>query len=83
MSIFAFTVDLLLLGLTYIRGREPMARQPYVALLITASGSFVDKHKLAHIKKNLRTRDFKSEDLFLRDHYVFKTKTEKSESDSR
>ena len=58
-----------------------MAREPNVALLIMASGSFVDKHKLAHIKKDLRTQDFKSENLFSRDHYVFKTKIEKLESD--
>ena len=31
----------------------PMARKPYVALLITAFGSFVDKHKLVHIKKRI------------------------------
>ena len=44
-----------------------MAREPDVALLITASGSFVAKHKLPHIKeKDLRTQDFKSEGLFLR-----------------
>ena len=30
-----------------------MAREPDVALLIMASGSFVDKHKLAHIKKKI------------------------------
>ena len=58
-----------------------MACEPDVALLITASGSFVNKHKLPHIKKkDLRTKYFKSEDLFLRDHYGFKTKIEKSES---
>ena len=57
-----------------------MAREPDVALLIMASGSFVSKHKLAYIKNDLRTQDFKSEDLFLRDHYVFETKIEKSES---
>ena len=34
------------------RGRESMAREPDVALLITASGSFVAKHKLPHIKEN-------------------------------
>ena len=50
-----------------------MAREPDV-------GSFVDKHELAHIKKHLFTQDFKSEDPLLRDHYVFKTKIEKSES---
>ena len=32
---------------------------------------------------DLRTQNFKSEDPFLRDHYGFKTKIEKSESDSR
>ena len=37
----------------YNRGRKPMAREPGVALLITASGSFVDKHKLPHIKKKI------------------------------
>ena len=65
-----------------LRGRRPMAREPDVALLTTASGFFVAKHKLPHIKeKDLRTQDFKSEDPFLRDHYGFKTKIEKSESD--
>ena len=40
--------------------------------------------KLPHVKeKNLRTGDFKNEDLFLREHYDFKTKIKKSESDSR
>ena len=58
-----------------------MAREQDVALLITASGSLVAKHKLQHIKeKDLRTQDFKSEDPFLRDHYGFKTKIQKSES---
>ena len=61
-----------------------MTREPDVALLITASGSFVAKHKLSHIKENdLRTQDFKSEGPFLRDHYGFKRKIEKSKSDSR
>ena len=45
------------------------------AVLITPSGSFVDKHK----KKDLRTQNFKSEHSFLRDHYVFEMKIEKSE----
>ena len=59
-----------------------MAREPDVALLITASGSFVAKHKLPHIKeKDLCTQDFKSENPFLRDHYNFETKIRKSESD--
>ena len=59
-----------------------MAREPDVALLITASGSFVAKHKLPLIKeKDLRTQDFKSKDPFLGDHYNFKTKIKKSESD--
>ena len=58
-----------------------MAREQDVALLITASGSLVAKHKLQHIKKkDLRTQDFKSEDPLLRDHYGFKTKIQKSES---
>ena len=66
----------------YNRGREPMTREPDVALLITASGSFVAKHKLPHIKeKDLRTQDFKSEDPFLRDYYNFKTKIQQSELD--
>ena len=61
-----------------------MTREPDVALLIIASGSFVAKHKLPHIKeKDLRTQDFKNEDHFLRKHYGFKRKIEKSESDSR
>ena len=65
-------------------GRKPMAHKPDVAFLITASGSFVAKHKLLHIKeKDLRTQDFKSEDPFLRDDYDFKTKIEFSELDSR
>ena len=59
-----------------------MAREPDMALLITTSGSFVAKQKLPHIKeKDLRTQDFKSEDHFLRDHYDFTTKIQKSESD--
>ena len=66
--------------MVYTRGQKPMARKPDVALLITTFGSFVDKDKLAHIKKNLCTQDFKSEDPFLKDHYVFETKIEKSES---
>ena len=33
------------------RSQEPMAREPDMDLLIMAFGSFVDKHKLAHIKK--------------------------------
>ena len=46
-----------------------MAREPNVALSITASGAFVAKHKLPHIKeKNLHTQNFKSEDPFFRDH---------------
>ena len=57
-----------------------MAREPDVALLIMAPGSFVDKHKLAHTKKDLHTQDFKSKDPFLRDRYVFETKIEKLES---
>ena len=61
-----------------------MAREPDVALLITASGSFVTKHKLPHRKeKDLRTQDFKSEDPFLRGHYGFKTRIEKSNTDLR
>ena len=52
-------------------------------ILITVSGSFVDKHKLAHIKKDLRTQDYKIEDPVLRDHNAFKTKIDKSESNSR
>ena len=64
------------------RGREPMAREPDGALLITASGFFVATRKLPHIKEtDLRTQDFKIEDLFLRDHYDFKTKIQKSELD--
>ena len=52
------------------RGRKPMAREPDVALLMTASDSFVAKHKLPDIKeKDLRTQDFKSEDPFLKEHY--------------
>ena len=72
------------MSFVYTRDREPMARKPDVALLITASSSFVAKHKLRHIKeKDQRTQDFKSEDPFLRDHYGFKTKIKKSESDLR
>ena len=59
-----------------------MAREPDVALLITAFVSFVAKHKLPHIKeKYLRTKDFKREDPFLKNYYGFKTKIEKSKSD--
>ena len=58
-----------------------MAREPDVALLITASGSFVAKYNLPHIKeKDLRTQDFKSEHLSS-DHYNFKTKIQKLELD--
>ena len=40
--------------------------------------------KLPHVKeKDLRTRDFKNQDPFLKEHYNFKTKIKKSESDSR
>ena len=40
--------------------------------------------KLLHVKeKDLYIQDFKSEDPFLREHYDFKTKIKKSESDSR
>ena len=47
-------------------------------------GWVVKACKLPHMKeKDLRTQDFKSEDSFLRDHYDFKTKIQKSESDSR
>ena len=43
------------------------SRARCVALSITASGSFVAKHKLPHIKeKDLRTQDFKSEDPFFK-----------------
>ena len=58
-------------------GYDSRARR---ALLITAYGSFIDKHNR---KKDLRTQDFKTEDPFLRVYYVFTTKIEKSESDSR
>ena len=52
-----------------------MAREPDVALLIMASGSFVAKHKLQQIKEDLRTQDFKNKDPFLRDHYVLSRKS--------
>ena len=42
-----------------------MAREPDVALLITASGSFADKHKLAHIKKICEHNILKVKTLFL------------------
>ena len=52
-----------------------------MALLITASGFFVAKHKLPHRKeKDLRTQDFKSEDHFLRDYNGFKTKKSRNQS---
>ena len=39
---------------------------------------------LTHVKeKDLRVQDFKSEYPFLREHYDFKTKIKKSESDSK
>ena len=39
--------------------------------------------KLPHVKeKDRRTQDFKREDPFLREHYDFKTKIKKSDSDS-
>ena len=42
-----------------------MAHKPDVAFFITASGSFVAKHKLSHIKeKDLSTQNLKSEDPF-------------------
>ena len=51
--------------LSQTRGREPTTRVPDVTLLITASDSFVAKHKLLHIKeKDLRAQDFKSADPF-------------------
>ena len=44
-----------------------MNHKPDVTLLITASGSFVAKHKLLHIKeKDLLTHDFKSKDNFFK-----------------
>ena len=33
--------------------QEPTAREPHVALLIMAPGSFVDKHKLTYILFNV------------------------------
>ena len=39
--------------------------------------------KLVHIKKDVRTQDFRSENLFFKGLWVFKTKIEKSESDSK
>ena len=40
-------------------------------------------YKLLHVKeKKLRTQDFKSENPFLKEHYDFKTKIWKSNSDS-
>ena len=66
--------------LSQTRAGKPMVREPDVALLITVSGSFVAKHKLPHIKqKDLCTQDFKRDNSFLRDHYDFKTKIQKSE----
>ena len=56
-----------------------MACEPDMARLITAFSSFLDKHKLAHIKKTAHTK-FQKQRLFLRDHYVLKTTIEKSES---
>ena len=70
--------------LSQTRGWEPMAHKPDMASLITASGSFVAKHKLPHMKeKDLCTQDFKSKNPFLRNHYNFKMKIQKSESNSR
>ena len=42
-------------------------------------GSFDDEHKLAHIKKDLRTQDSEVK-IFFRDYYVFETKIVKPES---
>ena len=39
--------------------------------------------KACKLPRDLRTQEFKSEDSFLRDHYDFKTKIQKSKSDSR
>ena len=41
-----------------------MARGPDVALLMTPSDSFDVEHKLAYMKKDLRTQAFKSENFF-------------------
>ena len=75
--------DIIISIILYIRDQKPMACKPDVALLITASDSFVAKHKLPHIKEKDLCTDFKSEDPFLRDYYGFKMKIKKSESDSR
>ena len=43
-----------------------MAREADVTLLITASGSFVNKHKLAHIKKRSAHTRFQKGRLFFK-----------------
>ena len=53
-------------------------------LLITTSGSFDDEHKLAHIKVKMCAHEIsEGQTFFFRDHFVFETKIEKSEPDSR
>ena len=59
-----------------------MAREADVALLMTASDSFDDEHKLAHIQKKICAHKVSKAKAFFmfRDHYAFETKIEKSES---
>ena len=59
-------------------GSQPKCGSP------TLCGWVAKACKLPRVKeKNLRTEDFRSEKPSLRDHYDFKTKINKSESDSR
>ena len=60
-----------------------MGRDPNVGRQDYADGSR-KACQLQHVKeKDLRTQDFKSENPYLREHYDFKTKIQKSEPDSR
>ena len=55
-----------------------MGREP--DLLITASGSFVDKYKLAYIKKICAPKNSKVKTLFQEITTILRPKIEKSES---
>ena len=54
------------------KGRQPMANEPDVALLMRASDSFDDEHELGNIKKDLGTQALKSKKK--KNTQVFKSK---------
>ena len=65
-------------------GRDPnVSRRDYADGSPGLHGMVAKACKLPNVKeKELCTQDFKSETLFLREHYNFKMKIQKSESDS-